>query len=119
MRRLTIILAIAKAACLGQIWGTQAGERRQPGRRLSTNYGWRPDRALQLGPALASDASQSSAGTQLLGEASVKVTVSLQPTAGCYPAADRVIALLPSSTPVGDGAVTVTRARFSPPLRFT
>jgi uncharacterized protein (TIGR03437 family) len=120
MRRLILILAITNAACLGQILGdASAVNAGNLAGSYQTNYGVAPgSRFAILGSGLGSEASQESfpLATQL-GEASVKVTVG-NFTADCWllsTRADRVIALLPSSTPTGDGTVTLTRG----PLRAT
>jgi uncharacterized protein (TIGR03437 family) len=113
MRRLIILVAMSGAACFGQTLDDAAAVNagNLAGHTMN-NYGVAPgSRFALLGSALASTASQETypLATQL-GGASVKVTVG-DFTADCWllsAQADRVVALLPSSTPPGDGTVSLT-----------
>ncbi len=114
MRRFLVLLVVTGVACFGQILsdasavnaGNLAGS-------YQNNYGVAPgSRFALLGSALATNtASQETfpLATQL-GGASVKVSVGSF-TADCWllsAQGDRVIALLPSATPTGDGTIAIT-----------
>jgi uncharacterized protein (TIGR03437 family) len=118
MRRSAILFAvgyfaIGGAISLGQTLGdaTAVNAGNLAGAHQN-NYGVAPgSRFALLGAGLGRDSSQETfpLATQL-GGASVKVTVGGF-TADCWilsARGDRVVALLPSSTPAGDGTVTLT-----------
>ena len=113
MGRLLVLFAATGVAGFGQILGdASAVNAGNLADSHQNNYGVAPgSRFAILGSALATTASQETfpLATQL-GGASVKVNVGSF-TADCWllsTQGDRVIALLPSATPPGDGTVTVT-----------
>ena len=115
MRALVLFLTISRAVCFGQILGdASAVNAGNLAGSLEPNYGVAPgSRFALLGSALGATASQEDFPlAKQLGEASVTVTVG-GTTLDCWvlsARADRVVALLPSAMPAGDGTVTLTRS---------